>query len=227
MAHHENHNYSSQNIKDIVIGLADGLTVPFALAAGISGIADSNHLVIVAGLAEVAAGSIAMGLGGYLAAKSENDHYNAELSREWEEVRNFPDIELQEVNQILKKFGVPDSQTLIIANAISKNPSKWVNFMMKFELGLDKPDHLRIYKTPLLIGSSYIIGGFLPLLPYMLTENITNGLYFSCIVTVSALAIFGALKGYYTGVSCLKSSIHTTVIGSLAAACAYFVAKLF
>ncbi len=227
MSHQEKHIYSSQNIKDIVIGMADGLTVPFALAAGLSGVVDSSHLVVAAGLAEVAAGSIAMGLGGYLAAKSDDDHYVTELNREWLEVQESPQEELREVEIILKNFGVPKSKVLTIAKAISKNPDNWVNFMMKFELGLNKPDCLRIYKTPLLIGSSYVMGGILPLSPYMITGSIEQGFYYSCIITVTSLAIFGGLKGYFTGISSLRSAIHTTLIGSLAAAAAYFIAGLF
>lgn len=226
MKHHqEEHIYSSKNIRDIIIGLADGLTVPFALAAGLSGVIDDNSLITITGLAEIAAGSIAMGLGGYLSARSESDHYKSELAREKMEIEVYPEIELKEVRDILVDFGMPESKAPALANAIAKDPKKWVEFMMKFELGLDEPEANRLILTPLLISSSYIFGGLIPLVPYMIFSDIPSALHASCIVTMIFLTIFGALKGHFTGISKMKSAVSTALIGGTAAFAAYSIAS--
>jgi VIT1/CCC1 family predicted Fe2+/Mn2+ transporter len=224
--HIEEHKESSEVVKDFVLGMADGLTVPFALAAGLSGAVDASNIIVAAGGAEIAAGAIAMGLGGYLAAKTAAEHYNSELAREHEEIINLPHVEEKEVAEILQGFGVPEDKISTVVDGIKSNPDKWVDFMMKFELGLEKPDAKRLYQSPITIGFAYILGGMIPLFPYIVYEKVSDALQTSIIVTIIALAAFGWFKGKFTGTSPLKSSLQTTIIGSLAAATAYFVAKL-
>lgn len=224
--HKETHIKSSKFLQDIVIGMSDGLTVPFALAAGLSGAVDSTGIVITAGIAEVAAGSIAMGLGGYLSAKTAIEHYKSEENREFLEIKEVPQIEQQEVSEILKEFGVNDAQIPIVSTAICSDPKKWVDFMMRFELGLEKPDQKRIVYSPITIGISYIFGGLIPLFPYMFSSHLSSGLYGSVITTLIALFIFGGLKGYFTGIKVLRASFETTFIGGVAAAAAFGLARM-
>lgn len=213
-------------VRDIVLGVADGLTVPFALAAGISGALGAANLVIVAGLAEIAAGTISMGLGGYLSAKSETDHYTREHEREHEEVRNVPETEVAEVKGILQAYGLNENDASSVANSFRTRPQQWVDFMMKFELGLERPIPHHATKSALTIGSAYMIGGLIPLSPYFFTESTRSALLISAFLTLSALLIFGYVKGTYTGVHPVKDSLQTTLIGGLAAAAAFFVATL-
>lgn len=226
-SHNEEHLKSSDLITDIVIGMSDGLTVPFALAAGLSGAVDSTSIIITAGLAEVAAGSIAMGLGGYLAGKTEIDHYNSELLREQTEVEVVPEREKQEVRDVFAEMGLSESSQNIIAEEMAKDKGKWVDFMMKFELGLDKPDPRRARNSAFNIGISYIVGGLIPLSPYFFTSEPQQGLKYSCIVTVICLFIFGYFKAKVTGQQPISGALKVTLIGSVAAAAAYFIASLF
>lgn len=214
-------------ITDIVIGMSDGLTVPFALAAGLSGAVDSTGIIITAGLAEVAAGSIAMGLGGFLAGKTEVDHYNAELKREWEEVEQVPEKEKQEVRDIFAEMGLSTEVQNHIADELVKDKQKWVDFMMKYELGLDKPDPKRARNSAFNIGLSYIVGGLVPLSPYFFVVNPEDGLKISAAITVVCLFIFGYFKAKVTGQNKLKGAVYVASIGSAAAAAAYMIAKLF
>jgi VIT1/CCC1 family predicted Fe2+/Mn2+ transporter len=213
-------------VRDIVIGMSDGLTVPFALAAGLSGIAHSTAIVITGGLAEIAAGSIAMGLGGYLAARSDVEHYANERENERREVEVIPAKEKQEVEEVLLAYGLEKAQSKLIADALSKRPEAWIDFMMRFELGLEKPDPKRALKSALTIGLSYIIGGLVPLAPYMLISNAGSALLFSVIFTLLALLIFGYVKGRFTGGHPIRSALQTALIGGLAAAAAFGLAKL-
>jgi vacuolar iron transporter family protein len=224
--HHEHHITSSAGMRDFVIGMADGLTVPFALAAGLSGAINSTALIVAAGLAEVAAGAIAMGLGGYLGAKTEKEHYESEHRRELREVETLPRVEAREVSDILKDFGVPDQHLPVVVGAICQNPQKWVDFMMRFELGLDRPDPRRLVQSPLIIGGAYVMGGLVPLMPYMIFHSVSEALPVSVVVSLIALVAFGAFKGYFTGQKVMRSAMQTTMIGSLAAAAAYSIAKL-
>ena len=224
--HHEEHFQSTDFVKDIVIGMADGLTVPFALAAGLSGAVDSSTIVVTAGIAEIAAGSIAMGLGGYLAGRTEVDHYNSELKREYMEVEQFPDKERDEVIEVLEQFGVNNKMSRAITEEMAKDKEKWVQFMMRFELGLEKPDEKRATKSALNIGVAYIVGGFVPLTPYIFDKNLHQALLISVIVTLVALFIFGFLKAKATGQPQLSGAIKTTLIGALAAAAAFGLARL-
>lgn len=223
--HVERHFTASEVVRDVVIGMADGLTVPFALAAGLSGAVASSGLVVTAGLAEIAAGSIAMGLGGYLAAKSDADHYHAEMRREEQEVIEKPREEMKEVADILREYGMSDEHIRPAVEAMSQNPREWVDFMMRFELGLEKPEPKRARTSAAVIAGSYIVGGLVPLLPYMLMESASAALTLSIAVTLAALAIFGWIKGRYTGARPLKSAVQTTVTGGLAAGAAYLIAK--
>ena len=206
--------------------MADGLTVPFALAAGLSGAVDSTAIIITAGLAEIAAGSIAMGLGGYLAARSDAEHYASERTREQREIETVPDFEMQEVAQILETYGVEPTQSTIIANALRQRPQAWIDFMMRFELGLEEPDPKRALTSALTIGFSYIAGGLIPLTPYILTANSSTALLYSVVSTLLALLIFGYIKGRFTGAPPLRSAIQTALIGGVAATAAFGIARL-
>jgi vacuolar iron transporter family protein len=225
--HTEKHFESSDVVRDIVIGMSDGLTVPFALAAGLSGALDASRVVVVAGLAEIAAGSIAMGLGGYLAARSDEDHYYHERAREEKEIVDRLDDERAEVLHILDSYGLTRENSAHILTAFEKNPQTWIDWMMRFELGLEEPDPKRAPISALTIALSYIAGGFIPLAPYMLTTHTADALHYSVGATIVALLVFGYVKGKFTGAPPLKSALRTTVIGGLAAAVAFGLANLF
>ncbi len=224
--HIEQHFTGSETIRDVVIGMSDGLTVPFALAAGLSGAVDNSFVVLVAGIAEVAAGSIAMGLGGYLAARSESDHYKAELEREQREVRELPERETEEVREVFRRYGLEGPALEQAAQAITAQPQAWVDFMMKEELGLEKPEPKRALTSALTIGGSYIVGGAIPLIPYGLRLPMTEALLWSVAVTLVALAVFGAIKARYTGISMFKGAWQTALVGGLAAGVAFAIARL-
>ena len=225
--HNEEHFKSSEMVRDIVIGMADGLTVPFALAAGLSGAVDSNAIVITAGVAEIVAGSIAMGLGGYLAAKTEADHYQAELKREYHEVEKVPHKEKEEIHEVLEAYGISEATRIKVADELALDKDKWVDFMMKYELGLEQPDDKRAGKSAANISISYIVGGFIPLTAYFFTSHPHDGLIYSAIITLIALFIFGYFKSKITGVNPWWGALKVTMIGALAAAAAFGVAKLF
>ena len=226
-SHKEEHLGSSAFITDIVIGMSDGLTVPFALAAGLSGAVQSNAVVITAGIAEIVAGSIAMGLGGYLAGKTEQEHFQSELNREYVEVETLPDKEKNEVKQIFASYGLNESTQNIIADELAKDKEKWVDFMMKYELGLEKPDANRARNSAATIGISYIVGGLIPLTAYFFTHTPFEGLLISAALTIICLFIFGYFKSKVTGQPPLKGALKVTLIGIAAAAAAFLVAKLF
>ncbi len=225
--HKEEHLRSSEFITDIVIGMSDGLTVPFALAAGLSGAVHSNAVVITAGIAEIVAGSIAMGLGGYLAGKTEQEHFESELKREYEEIEVVPEREKEEVRLIFAEYGLNEQTQNTIADELAKDKHKWVDFMMKYELGLEKPDVNRARNSAATIGISYIVGGLIPLTAYFFTQTPYEGLTFSALLTIICLFIFGYFKSKVTGQPPLKGAIKVTVIGITAAAAAFLVARLF
>jgi vacuolar iron transporter family protein len=224
--HTEHHFESSETVRDVVIGMADGLTVPFALAAGITGAINASHLVIVAGLAEIAAGSIAMGLGGYLAARSDAEHYASERRREEREIVERVEDERHEVLEILESYGLTRAESTPILTAFEAKPKVWVDWMMRFELGLEEPEPGRAVRSAVTIAVSYIAGGLIPLTPYMLTPEASVALRFSVAATILALAIFGYVKGRFTGAPPLLSAARTTIIGGLAAGAAYSIARL-
>jgi VIT1/CCC1 family predicted Fe2+/Mn2+ transporter len=223
--HIEKHFTAGEAVRDVVIGMSDGLTVPFALAAGLSGTVASTHIVVTAGLAEIAAGSIAMGLGGYLAAKSDAEHYASERAREAQEVVDVPDVEMAEVAGVFRTYGLSDEQSAPIVRALRDRPEAWVDFMMRFELGMEKPDPTRALKSALTIAGAYIAGGFIPLAPYMLLGTAREALIASVLITLVALLIFGYVKGRFTGAGPVKSALQTVLIGGLAAAAAFGIAK--
>lgn len=225
--HHEQHLTSSDFISDIVIGMADGLTVPFALAAGLSGAVASSTLVVTAGIAEIVAGSIAMGLGGYLAGRTEADHYESERRREALEVEMVPEREKEEVREVFAEMGLSPALQITIADELAKDKTKWIDFMMKYELGLDEPDPNRATKSAFTIGTSYVVGGLVPLAPYFLFNNPTDALRYSCIVTLICLFVFGYFKSKVTGQNPVSGAVKVMLIGALAAAAAFGVAKLF
>jgi VIT1/CCC1 family predicted Fe2+/Mn2+ transporter len=222
----EQHFTASDTVRDIVIGMSDGLTVPFALAAGLSGAVASTGIVVTAGLAEIAAGSIAMGLGGYLAARTDMEHYHTERRREFREVEEIPNMELSEVAEVFRGYGLDEQQIEPVVAAISADKDKWVDFMMKFELGLEPPDPHRARQSAFTIAMSYIVGGLIPLASYIFIGNIRDALYVSIGVTLAALFTFGLIKGKFTGISAYKSGLQTVVIGGLAAAAAFTIARL-
>src|SRR4051812_46617750 len=225
--HHEEHLTSSEIIRDIVIGMSDGLTVPFALAAGLSGAVNSTGIIVIAGIAEIAAGSIAMGLGGYLAGKTEQDHYQSEMKREYYEVDNLHHREIQETKEFFAGIGLSEDLQEKAAEEISRDKDKWVSFMMKYELGLEQPDPKRATKSAFNIGLSYIAGGLVPLSPYFFTDTPIKGLQYSVAVTLVCLFIFGWAKSKITGINPFWGALRVTMIGAMAAAAAFGVAKLF
>ena len=224
--HHEHHSAGSDFLKDIVIGMSDGLTVPFALAAGLSGAVNNTNLIVIAGLAEIAAGSIAMGLGGYLAGQTEMDHYNAELRREYKEVEYVPEKEKEEVREFFDSLGLSREVQEKAVTELTKDKDKWVNFMMKYELGLDKPDEKRAQKSAFNIGMSYIVGGLVPLMPYFFVSTTGEGLRLSAVITLVCLFIFGYFKSKMTGVSPVTGALKVMLIGAIAAAVAFSIARL-
>ncbi|GFZ18535.1 vacuolar iron transporter 1 [Actinidia rufa] len=223
--HTEKHFTAGEVVRDIIIGVSDGLTVPFALAAGLSGANATSSIILTAGIAEVAAGAISMGLGGYLAAKSEADHYMRELKREQEEIITVPDTEAAEVAEILSEYGIEPHEYRPVVNALRKNPQAWLDFMMKFELGLEKPNPRRAVQSAFTIAIAYIIGGLVPLLPYMFIPIATKAVVASVIVTLIALLIFGYAKGRFTGSRPFRSALQTALIGAIASAAAFGMAK--
>lgn len=225
--HKEEHLGSSEFITDIVIGMSDGLTVPFALAAGLSGAVQHNAIVITAGIAEIVAGSIAMGLGGYLAGKTEQEHYQSELKREYDEVEDIPEEEKKEVKLVFAQYGLNEKTQNTIAEELAKDKDKWVDFMMKYELGLEKPNVNRARNSAATIGISYIIGGLIPLSGYFFTQTPYQGLVISAILTVICLFLFGYFKSKVTGQPLLRGAIKVTLIGITAASAAFIVAKTF
>lgn len=223
--HREEHFKGGNTIRDIVIGMSDGLTVPFALAAGISGAIAETHLVVTAGFAEIAAGSIAMGLGGYLAARSDTEHFESEAKRELFEIVHKTEAEEQEVYDIFAEYGVSQNESLSVVTALKRDPIAWKNFMMKFELGLEEPNPSRAFQSAITIALSYVLGGIIPLFPYILFSDSHTALLISASVTLIALFFFGVAKGYFTGASLLKSGFQTVFVGGMAAGAAYLLAK--
>src|SRR5208283_3951057 len=223
--HIERHFTAGAVVRDVVIGMSDGLTVPFALAAGISGAVDNSRLVVVAGLAEIAAGSIAMGLGGYLAARSDAEHYESERLREETEVKEIPDEEAREVQEVFTNYGLTREEAAPVIEALTRKPKEWVDFMMRFELGLEEPNPKRAVQSAATIAGSYIAGGFIPLSPYMILHSSREALLWSAVVTLIALGIFGYIKGRFTGSRPARSALQTVVIGGLAAGAAFLIAK--
>ena len=223
--HVERHFRASQTVRDIVIGMADGLTVPFALAAGLSGAVASSHLITTAGIAEIAAGSVAMGLGGYLAARGDAEHYDRELCREQQEVQTTPEQEAAEIVDVFRAYGVSAEQCAPVVVALRANREAWVRFMMRFELGLERPEPGRAMQSAVTIACAYIAGGLIPIAPYFVASGVTEALPYSVAVTLTALAMFGYIKGGYTGTAPLRSALQTLLIGGVAAAAAFVLAR--
>jgi VIT1/CCC1 family predicted Fe2+/Mn2+ transporter len=224
-AHHESHFTGSEIVRDVVIGMSDGLTVPFALAAGLSGAVESSGLILTAGLAEVAAGAIAMGLGGYLAARTEIEHFVSERAREEREVADVPHKEVAEVTHILRSYGLGQDDAARVVNSIRADRKRWVDFMMRFELGLEEPDPKRAGRSALAIALAYIAGGLIPLAPYFFLPSVRTALLASVVVTLVALLVFGYVKGLFTTGKPVRSALQTVVVGGLAAAAAFGIAK--
>ena len=224
--HIEKHFTSGAVVRDVVIGMADGLTVPFALAAGLSGAVVSTGIIVTAGLAEIVAGSIAMGLGGYLAGHSDSEHYDSEYKREIYEIEHLLDHEKDEVIEIFETYGLTRAESTPLVESLALRPTDFADFMMRFELGLEKPDPKRAWQSGATIGGAYILGGLIPLMPYIMIDEAHTALKWSVAITVIALFVFGYIKGQFTGSKPLKSAVQTCLIGSIAAAVAFFVARL-
>lgn len=224
--HIERHFAATATVRDVVIGMSDGLTVPFALAAGLSGAAAATNIVVTAGLAEIAAGSIAMGLGGYLAARTDAEHYAAEQVREQQEIVDVPRQEEEEVAQVFREYGLADEQIGPVVAAIRADRERWTDFMMRFELGLEAPDPARARQSALTIALSYIAGGLIPLAPYILLHSLSTALWVSVGLTLTALLIFGYVKAHFTGLNPLRGAVQTVLIGGLAAGTAFAIARL-
>jgi VIT1/CCC1 family predicted Fe2+/Mn2+ transporter len=224
--HVEQHFTGGDTVRDVVIGMSDGLTVPFALAAGLTGAIASSGIIVTAGLAEIAAGSIAMGLGGYLAARSDAEHYASELKREELEIVEKPAAERQEIADLFATYGMSAAESAPVVEALASRPEQWRDFMMRFELGLEKPDPRRSLRSALTIAVSYIAGGFVPLASYIMTSDADTALRISIAVTLTALIIFGYVKGRFTGANPVKSALQTAAIGSIAAGAAFGIARL-
>eukprot|EP00743_Colponemidia_sp_Colp-15_P005342 GILK01005744.1.p1 GENE.GILK01005744.1~~GILK01005744.1.p1 ORF type:complete len:312 (-),score=41.94 GILK01005744.1:263-1135(-) len=222
--HSEKHFMSSEVVQDAILGMSDGLTVPFALAAGLAGAVSSSSVVVTACIAEIVAGSISMGLGGYLAGRSEIDHYDSERKRELQECEDVPEKEKSETREILAEQGVPADKLESVLDGITRNRERWVDFMMKFELGLDRPNPSRAWMAAFVISFSYLIGGLIPLIPFLIIPEVIPALKVSIIETIIALFVFGIVRGHFTGVSKFKSAIQATIVGSLAAGIAFGVA---
>jgi VIT1/CCC1 family predicted Fe2+/Mn2+ transporter len=225
--HLEKHFTGSESVRDVVIGMADGLTVPFALAAGLSAAVTSTHIIVTAGLAEITAGAIAMGLGGYLAARTDEEHYASEERREYQETQQLREVELEEVAGIFRGYGLEGQVLEQVTGAIVAEPKRWVDFMMRFELGLERPEPKRAPISALTIAISYIVGGLIPLVPYILGLELHRALIYSVVFTGIALALFGAVKGRLTGINMAKSAFQTMLVGGVAAGAAFYLASLF
>ena len=223
--HVEKHFTASETVRDIVIGMSDGLTVPFALAAGLSRAVDSSGIIVIAGLAEVAAGAIAMGLGGYLAARTDAEHFASERAREERETEEMPEQEAAEVADVLRSYGLEANNVTAVVNSICADKKRWVDFMMRFELGLEEPDPQRARNSALTIALSYIAGGMVPLAPYFFFRSIHTASIGSVVVTLMALLVFGYIKGSFTTARPLRSAWQTVLVGGLAAAAAFLIAK--
>lgn len=224
--HFEKHFNGSAALRDIVIGMSDGLTVPFALAAGLSGAQIANSIIVTAGVAELVAGAISMGLGGYLAGRSEVEHYDSEWRRESREIKEIPREEKQEVSDILRKFGISEETQKTFVNELSQDQQKWLEFMMEFELGLQKPEVSQVKWQALRVGSSYAIGGLIPLSAYFFTTTSLRGLELSSVLTVAALGIFGFLKSKFLDQPRFKGALRMIIVGGIAAAISFFVARI-
>lgn len=225
--HVERHFTATEAVRDVVIGMSDGLTVPFALAAGLSAAVTSSSLIVTAGLAEVAAGAIAMGLGGYLAAKTDIEHFDAEVARERREIAEVPHLEVAEVESVMRGFGLEGEPLERVVAAITADRDRWVEFMMRFELGIERPDPRRAFTSAFTIGGAYIVGGLVPLVPYMLVPAVPDAMVWSVISTGVALLAFGAIKGRFTGMNLVRSAVQTLVVGGLAAGAAFGLAHAF
>ena len=225
--HVERHFLGSETVRDVVIGMADGLTVPFALAAGLSAAVTSTQIIVTAGLAEIAAGAIAMGLGGYLAARTDQEHFASEERREAWEVDNMREAEVAEVRDIFSTYGLTGDALDSVVTALSADKKRWVDFMIRFELGLEKPDPKRAPISAANIAVSYLVGGLVPLVPYMISGDLRTALLYSIVCTGVALIVFGGVKGKLTGISVVKSGFQTLLVGGLAASAAFYLAHLF
>ena len=221
----ERHFTGNLTVRDLVIGMSDGLTVPFALAAGLSAAVASTHIVLTGGLAEIAAGAISMGLGGYLAGKSDIDYYESERRREHRQLTQTTEYEAGQLDRLLAEFGISAEETSAIETALRRQPGAFVDFMMRLELGLDRPDRRRPIRSALTIAGAYVVGGIIPLAPYVFAPTPSSGLTYSAALTALALLVFGALKGRFTGIAPLQSAVQTVAVGAIAATAAFLIAR--
>lgn len=180
---------------------------------------------MTAGLAEVAAGAIAMGLGGYMAARTDAEHFVSERAREERETEEMPEKEADEVADVLRSYGLEDDKVETVVTSIRADKKRWVDFMMRFELGLEEPDPKRASRSAFTIALSYIAGGLVPLAPYFFIRSAHTALVGSVVVTLLALMVFGYIKGSFTTAKPFRSAWQTVVVGGLAATAAFIIAK--
>jgi VIT1/CCC1 family predicted Fe2+/Mn2+ transporter len=225
--HLERHVSGGDAIRDVILGMSDGLTTPFALAAGLAAASTSHLLVVIGGLSEIAAGAISMGLGGYLAAQGAAEAYRSELAREIYETEAMPTEERAEVRSIFRGYGLHGLALEQATNAVTAERDAWVRFMMREELGLEEPAPNAALWSAARIAGSYAIAGLVPLVPYLFPLSLERALAWSSVLTMIALALFGAVKGRYIGTSSLRSAGQTVLVGSVAAGVAYAIGRAF
>ncbi len=226
LPHEEQHFMASDFVADVVLGMADGLTVPFAIAAGLSGAHVASTIVVVGTLSEIAAGAISMGIGGFLSARQDIEHYRAERKREIKETKEVPEQEKKEVSIILQDYGLDEEQAQPIVEKLSKDRDRWVDFMMRFELDLEKPERLGALRSGITIGLGYAFAGFIPLAPYFAIHNVNTALLVSAAITLFAMFVFGYVKARITGTNAWISAFQTLILGALAAGAAYGISRL-
>ena len=224
--HEETHVVQVEPVRDLVVGVAEGLTVPFALTAALAAGAAAPPVILGAGLAATAAGAVASGLGGYLAARREAEHYAAERRREEEETRLYPDRERWEVAAVLHRYGVRGAVLNQAVEAVASDRRKWVDFMMRFELDLAEPDPNRAARAAVATFAAQLAGGLIPLLPYLVFASPRPALLVSCGITALALLAFGWLKARATGLSPLRGALQSLALGTAAAFLAWLAARL-
>ncbi|EXK23682.1 hypothetical protein FOMG_19557 [Fusarium oxysporum f. sp. melonis 26406] len=215
------------HLSNIIIGFSDGLTVPFALTAGLSA-TGSIKLVIMGGLAELFAGAISMGLGAWLAADTDRQHYEKELTRKEQEVHQMPNAEEHEIHDIFAEYGISHEASTAVVQSLRANPDMYIKFMMHFKLRLEKPGSFKSWLSALFMGLSYFIGGLIPMVPYFCFKNVYHALFASIGISVVILLTFGYVKAHITGLDTKESAfsaVQTLVVGAFAAATSYGIVR--
>lgn len=216
-----------ERLRDIIIGTSDGLTIPFALAAGLSKVVESNNVIVAAGIIAVAAGSIAMGIGGVSAAHSTRKEFHHDLKKKYETLEEMDHDEKQEVKNFFNQLGLSESLQEHATEELSKDKKNWEEFIKKYEPSLIQPEKGKATRSGINIALSYIIGGFIPLLPYLFIANTSNAFNISVAVTLICLFVSGWMKSRFTGERSFSAAFRMMLTGATAAAAAYIVARIF